>query len=155
MQKKSENTLPPQTESEITIRDYRTEDQEFIYATLLNHYKHSSLFAKRIRNTIYFKEHQNLIKNLFDRGAIKKICCPSNDPVIILGYLIMEGTKTDPVIHFVYVKKAFRDMGIAELLTGDLDLNNTQFTHWTEDCEWITNKYPGMKYNPYKLWRNE
>ena len=135
----------------IGIRSYLPTDEEFIYACWLNHYKHSSLFGKQIRSEIFYKEHHKLIEQLLKRSQIT-IAYPIGDPIIILGFLVMEGTKADPLIHFTFVKRAFRDMGIAETLTQELDLNHATITHYTKDAEWIMDRCPGMVYNPYKVW---
>jgi hypothetical protein len=76
---------------------------------------------------------------------------PIDDPDIILGFLVFEGTKEDPIIHFIFVKRAFRNMGVGGSLLRGLDLSRAFFTHFTRDVDWILKKYPSMKYDPYAL----
>jgi hypothetical protein len=134
----------------IEIRNAVTDDLPFIFATWLRSYRHSSQFAKKISNDVYFKYHHAAIERIISRGGIIKIANIVGDPNVILGYACLEAQGgTDMVVHYVYVKKNFRKMGIASRLykpeKGDY------FTHLTDDVTWALAKYDGLIYNPYRL----
>lgn len=61
----------------------------------------------------------------------------------------MEKGTIDPVIHFIFVKSAFRQMGIAKVLCKGIDLTKAIATHWTHSMDWIYKKYPTIIYSPY------
>lgn len=136
-------------ENEIELRVAKPEDLNFIFATWLKSYRHSSQFARRISNTVFFTWHHKVIERLIGRGAQISVAHPKGEPDVILGYGCAELFDGQPVVHFIYVKKPFRRMGVAtKLLEG---LTPTLFTHWTADTEWIVKKRPELMYNPYLI----
>lgn len=121
-------------------------DANFIYATWLRCYKHSSRFARNIPDRIFFEQHHAVVARLLDRCEVL-IATPANDAETILGYSVTEpGT-----IHFVYVKKPFRRMGIAGALLAHLDPESCLHTHWTEGWDLLRSKWPNCEYNPYLI----
>lgn len=120
----------------------------FVYATWLKSFHHSSPIAKRIRSQIFYSYHQETLTEILERDATKiYLAVAHDDDNVILGYLVTENDN----IHFVYVKRDFRNFGVAKILAEAFgkDLNTVQFSHWTHDTDWICSKYPEMIYNPY------
>lgn len=134
--------------TEIEIRPARTEDTEFVFATWLRSYRHASQFAKKISNEVYYRWHHKVIERILARGAQVYIAHPIGEPEVILGYICLE-SQDKLVVHYIYVKKAFRKMGVAKMLytpeIGDV------FTHWTADMDWATKKWPELTYDPYRI----
>lgn len=136
---------------DITIRDFGPDDIPFIFSTWLKCYKHQSYFAKRIRYDTFFEHHHKIVDDILNRESISvKLAVLKDDESLILGYVAFEQDK-DTAIHFLFVKQAFRRMGIARALLNELDcdLNGVTFSHWTYDFDHILRKYPEMQYNPY------
>lgn len=127
------------------------EDEGFIYSTWLNHYKHSSKFASRIKFDLYYSKHHSIIERILARKAKVLIAYPLDEPDIIIGWACYEGANDRPLLHFIFVKRAFRQMGVASRLLKGLDLNNLAFTHLTHDGELLLKKYPYFQYDPYAL----
>lgn len=144
-----------QIEDSIRFRPYiQSNDQAFVFSTWLKNYRHSSYFAKRIRSSIFFPGHQKVLELLFEKPTLRVVVAtPIDDDQTILGYLAAEFHHTKPVIHFIFIKDAFRNMGIAKALVNfvKIDLNEVQFTHWTIPVDDYIRKYPNMLYNPYCL----
>lgn len=144
-------------EDSIEIRKYKKDnDEAYLYSTWLRCYKHYSYFAKRIRSAQFFKGHEKVIKHLLAKpNVIVLVACPKDDDDTILGYLAFEeGDKESrPVIHFTFVKDAFRKMGVAKSLFkyANIDPNNIYFTHWVFDVDELIKRWDGMLYDPYKL----
>lgn len=135
----------------IGIRPYRPEDKNFVYSTWLNNFKHSSYFAKRIKPSIFFKGHQAVIDTLFLKSQFKVfIAHPRGDEDTILGYIACEPNEPT-VVHFTFVKDAFRRMGVAGALYKHTGVNWDKmiFTHWTYPVDEMIRKNPEMTYNPY------
>lgn len=122
---------------EIRIRPHNDTDTDFIYASWLHHYRFSSDFARNIRTHLYYEFHHKVIERILERKAKVRIACLKDDPDVIVGYLVYEGQDDAPVIHFCFVKKAFRQMGVAKSLVQGLALDNAYFTHRTKDCSWL------------------
>lgn len=151
---------------DVEIRELLPIDLPYIYSTWLKHHKHSSESTRRIRNDTYYEKHLKIIKSILNR-ARTLIAHPKGDRDVILGYFCYEGLKTSPVVHFIYVKRHFRRMGIAGALIGGVDVSHCSFSHWTYDCDWICSHkrwnsalgvaavingvYPDAAYDPYLM----
>lgn len=129
-----------------SLRSGKPEDENFIFATWLRAYKHASSFARHIERPTFFKYHQAVIRRILDRGAAVTICTPGDDRDVILGYSI-----TEPgILHFVYVKKPFRRLGIASSLIAEVG-PQWVFTHATDDWRYLQSTRQMMQYNPYLI----
>jgi len=134
----------------IEIRPANLNDLPFIYATWLRSYRYASQFAKKISNEVFYDMHHRIVEGFIERGGLVSIAHPPGEPYVILGYICVEHNQ--PLVQYVYVKKAFRKMGIAKaLFEGIKTPENALFTHWTSDVDWITKKLPKLIYNPYLI----
>lgn len=137
---------------DFSIRDLHQSDIAYIYASWLRHYKHSSKFAHKIPPSIFFSNHNDVIRKILARPTTKVlIASPHEEPEVVLGYLVFEGKIDKPTVHFLYVKRHFRLFGIAATLIKDLNLNTASFTHWTRDTDWIVKRFSSLRYNPYAI----
>lgn len=153
----------------IAVRPGTADDVDFIYATWLRSYRHSSAFAAPISNEIFFPSHHLIVERILARKSTSVyIACLPEDPQTIFGYLITEGFYK-PIIHFIYVKEAFRKQSIATILlqNAKLDPNKCFFSHLTYACDWLVGskvydpaigkktfrpgKYPTATYDPYLI----
>lgn len=134
----------------IEVRAAIVDDLPFIFSTWLRSYRHSSNFAKKISNATFFAWHHKVIERFIERGGKVLVAHAVGEPGVILGYFCSENDNS--IVQYVYVKKAFRKMGIAkELFKVSAVPNNANFTHWTLDTNWITKKLTELNYNPYLL----
>lgn len=141
--------------SEVTIRPFKSTDANLIYSTWLRNYFHSSAFAKKISSDVFFKYHQLIVERILSRSKDHVlIACLPDAPDVIVGYLVYEKLPQDLVIHYCYVKKAFRKLGIAKSLFAsagiDLDQSN-YYSHLTYEVEPIIRTYPNLIYSPYLI----
>lgn len=142
-------------EKEIEIRPYMPDDQNYILSTWLRSYHEQSPFAKSMRTRIYFEYHEKVAKRILERSDAVIVACLPDDPGVILGYLVHErDQKLGNILHFCFVKGAFRGEKISRLLFRQAGIINTTeafFTHKIFAMEWVTEKYPGLTYNPYLI----
>lgn len=138
--------------AEVVIRQYNSEDKNFVIASWLKSYRHGSYFAKRISSTIYYKFHHAVAERIIARANIT-IACDPVDPSVIFGYMISEKFEDKDVIHFTYIKSAFRGMGVGKsiLEACNINLNSCYITHWTTEVDTLSRKYPDMLYVPYLI----
>lgn len=140
--------------AEVEIRLAYVEDIPFIFATWLRSYRHSSNFARKISNDIFYKRHHMVIDLILKRtGSTVLVAHPIGEPDVILGYLVSETQNIDalPVVHYTYVKRSFRQMGIAKALWKGLEDTPVIATHYTVDMDWLSKKHPKIMYDPYRI----
>lgn len=159
---------PPLDATRIGWRDATIEDFDFVQATLLNHYYEESFWALRLTTRAYFDGHTPLVRALLQQASVL-VACEVADPTSILGFIVFEkegGPGGADVIDFLYVKKAWRKLGIARMLleasglwfAGNRDLDGVHVTFCTK--AWFhTKQKPGLEehfkatYWPYGQWR--
>jgi len=109
----------------IEIRAATQEDRPLIYATWLRSYKHGAAFPRHIPDETFFEAHHNVVEALLDRSTVL-VAHPPDDPEVILGWsvvetLLPEADEPSPiVVHYVYVKPAFRRAGVARRLLAQV-----------------------------------
>lgn len=144
--------IPPEA---IVIRKYDpTSDEAFIFSTWLRNYKHSSYFAKRVKPSVFFAGHHKIVSHLLAKPTTTTfIAHPKDDPNTMLGYLVCDTSLERPIVHFTFVKEAFRKMGILRTLmsAAKITAENMSFTHWTIPVDDLIRKFPDIIYNPYAL----
>ena len=102
-------------------------------------------FLAWVPGSHYFPWIQDHITHLRDH-ATWLVACNDDDSDFIHGWACYE---LDPnVVHFVYVRKAFRLNGIAALLLSQVD-PPLRCTYWTRACEQIASTHLGwLRYQP-------
>lgn len=133
----------------IRIRKATEEDISFIFNSWLKSYRDST-FAKSITNTIYFNEHHKLIEDLLKECNVL-IACNDENPGDIYGYSVSEVVQGFFVLHFVYVKHTFRQLGIGRSLVENagVDFKKASLcTHITKYGERLAEKF-NMVHSPY------
>lgn len=130
-------------DSLIQIRDAVPGDMAFVLATWLRGLKFGNSWYKLINTEIYYDFYHKVLENLLLRPkVIIKIACLKEDPQIILGYSVYDDSK----LHWVYVKKAWREIGIAKSL---FPVNIKVITHLTEIGKAIFLKNKDWIFNPF------
>ena len=137
--------------NEVSIRAVRDTDMALVYSTWLRSYRFNSNFAKKLSNKVYYEWHHKVIERLFGRGAFCLMACDASDNNIVFGYLVGERSGIGNIIHFIYIKKAFRGLGIMRQLLSASGLSFNIFSHYTEFCDEYLKKHEGMEYNPYVI----
>lgn len=133
------------------IRNAREDDLPFIYQTWLNSYGGDSVIGKSVRRSVYQREYKRVInKILFDASTI--VAHKPDDDVVIYGYLVFDYS----ILHYCFVKEAFRFSGIAKDLVIKAHGKNVLpcfYTHHTKHLQPIVEKYSLLTYNPFILFK--
>lgn len=139
---------------EVQIREPKPGDRGFLFASWLNCYKNESRFARAISRDTFFEFHHQVIERILARPTTQVLIAHyKNEPDLILGFLVWESSATAPVVHFVFVKKGFRETGIAASLFTHtkIDPNAITYTHATYSLDMILPQLPNAHYNPYLI----
>ena len=123
----------------IDLRPCSDIDTPFIFSSWLRSYASSAYGGDN-----YYKRHHQVIEQLMARPGVRMLAAtPKEDPQTIIGWSAQE----DSVLHYVYVKEAFRRMGVATLLVGEYDT----ITHLTPyGLKWMqASKQETSVYDPY------
>lgn len=139
----------------IEIRPMAETDLPFIYSTWIhaiyngNRWDKNMLihkgppfdFYSEMDEPIFHENYRKVIERLMRRSSVK-VACLKEDNDVILGWSCSE----PEVLHFVFVKDAWRRMGIAK----DLVPGNIQFiTHLTKIGQYA--KKGHWKFNPFLI----
>lgn len=150
---------------ELLIRPISEQDLNLVLATWLNSFYHAGYAARGVRKDIYFHYHEMAIRKILLRSQAKALmACDKEDPYVVYGYFVFEDQGDDSVLHYAYVKKDLRGMGIFRALLQASGLNMRlplEYTHKVREFfpvdhtdwrpHWIYSKYPDLIHNPYKL----
>jgi len=138
--------------SEIEVRAAYLEDVPFIFATLLRSYRHASTFARKISNDVFYKYHHMFLDSCLKRAnSTVMIAHPKGELNVILGYVLSETRPEGDLVHYTYVKRSFRRLGVARALWATLSKDKQYtITHFTVDADWIVKKFD-VVYTPYLL----
>lgn len=134
----------------IKIRNATQDDVNFIFSTWQKTYRHSVKTAG-IPSEVYYSQQHVLIEGLMKTACII-IACDPKDQSQIYGYLCYDTIEGAPVVHFAYVKKAYRALGIAKLMLNNstVDIKLPFFiTHHTAPISRISTEKYVLVYNPY------
>lgn len=144
----------------------KEDDLNLIYSTWAKQISDSYLPVKpKTSKYLYVKAQRRAAERLILSGRSNiLLACDDENKEVIHGYLvheaslpfekdsIIEGLKLSdrPVIHFLYVKGAFRKAKIASKLLKEAKLDPAKcvFTCWTSLSDQLWKSYPGAIYVP-------
>lgn len=133
---------------DVQVRPAVATDRAFIFATWLKSLRFGSELEE-VPPDLYYEGQHRIIEQLLDRCMVLVAHAPE-DPDTLLGWAVM-----DPldgfVLHYVYVKGAFRRLGIAKALLAGWDLVNMQYSHRTGALAWFKAKVPSARFNPFAI----
>lgn len=127
----------------IDIRDAIEDDLSFIFSTWLKGLRYGNDWFELIESSAYYENyHKTIQKILASDSTTVKIACLKESPGVILGYSVYRNS----ILDYVFVKKAWRKIGIAKSLVPEKITTVTQMTNTGRQ---LLNKYPGTVFNPF------
>jgi len=131
----------------IAIRLGTEEDKSFIFSTWLKGLYYGDSWFSNIPKDVFMQHHHPVIERLLvDPAVIVTVACLKDDPEVILGYAVQ--TLDGSTVHWCFVKKSWRNIGLAKNL---ISAKVTAATHLTKAGLSILRKHPGIVFNPYKI----
>ena len=129
-----------------SIRDGTKEEHGIIFATFLRGLYYGDSWFSLIPKDIFMNNYKLVIKAILDKpGTVIKIACLPDDPTVILGYSVLSGDYQ--TLHWVYVKKHWRERGIGRSL---VPAHPTYVSHLTELGKILLPKL-NATFNPFSL----
>ena len=134
----------------IILREMQKTDEPFIYRSVLMGTYHGNKsksagsvdFFSAIEQDTFMNLYHKHVESILSRpGVIVLIACLKDDPDVILGFSIVDGT----TLHFVFVKPAWRKIGLANDLVPKNISTVTGFTRVGD----IIRRRKGLVFNPW------
>lgn len=141
---------------DLVLRAAKLSDINFLTSSWLRSYRNAPAVSG-VPNSTYYYYHHKVLEELLTRCTVMVACFPDR-PDQILGYVCAEKFDAGLVIHYLYVKKTFRNFGIARKLVDHLveaeKPPKILYTHKTRDMFPIERKLRdnGWEFHPYLLW---
>jgi len=109
-----------------------------------------SNFGKEIISTIYYSEMHKVIERLLKTCKVH-VACDEADINDIYGYACHENVDGIFVLHFIYVKHTYRNLGIGTMLLNSFNFNPEYASIYTQHTPLalrLAAKYR-MTYSPF------
>lgn len=154
---------PKITTTPAAVRPACEQDHSFIYHSWLKSYRASwakgSNPVRSINKEIYYANQKEIVRYLLENSMIIVAHNPS-DIHQIFGYIVAQPTNQHiGVIHYCFVKQAFRNLGIGTLLYREAQAateHNTSYpmacTHATGLFHQVLSRRYDIMYNPYLIY---
>lgn len=128
----------------ITTRPWNPDtDTAFIMATWLKALFYGDSWFSLIPKDIFMSNYHAFLTRLLQAPGVEvTVACLVEDPDVIIGY----GVTTNTVVHFLFVKKSWRKIGVAKLL---LPKTISAVSHLTDLGRKLLPKLSGAVFNPF------
>ena len=128
----------------VDLREFQESDRAFVMATWLRGLYYGNSWFTEIDKPIFMDRYWHVLNALLKKpGVVVVIACLKEDPDTILGYAAIEPEAS--VLHWVFVKEAYRKLGVTKLLFKKEDLKT--ITHLTKLGKILKPKH--VKFNPF------
>lgn len=134
----------------VDIRVGNDSDKNFILATMLRGLYYGNTWFSAIPKNIFMQCYHTILERLLTHPDTRvTVACLKDDPEVVLGYSIHRFTHNTVILDYVFVKSAWRRIGIANSL---LPKNVFAVTHLTRPgASIMKKKLPNTPYNPFLL----
>lgn len=142
----------------VRLRPMEPDDIPFVASSWIRSYSERGRTAQGMEYAAQMDGHGPIVDEILRRATTRAtIACYPQQPKLILGWVVTEGTSRAAIVHYVYVKQNYRRNGFAKkLLECMRGLKLVLHTHEIMDDEEISEpvsrliKLLGSKYNHYK-----
>lgn len=133
-----------------------TGDNALIYQSWLKSFIGQTPFLKGVPAGIAYRQHRKVIDRILRTADVITMTLKT-DPDFIIGYIIAERMGNVGIVHYVYVKRIYQNIGVAALLINFVRANyhksehiSMYSTHATERGVERLHAF-GLVYNPYLI----
>lgn len=129
----------------IALRAYKFEDEGFVYSTFLKGLYYGDSWFRLIDKDIFMKNYHSIITSLLAApNTVIIIAHLKEDIDTVVGYAILNTNLK--VLHYIFIKPAWRTIGVAKMLVPE---TVDTVTHLTKMGLGILKTHPGLKFNPF------
>lgn len=129
------------------IRIGKAADHNLVKATFLRGLYYGDSWFSSTDKDSFMANYEKVVSHLLGSpNALLSVACLPDDPDVILGYSLTSLDQT--TIHWVFVKKNWRKMGIAKSLCPDAP---TTVTHLTKLGKALLPKLTAVTFNPFQI----
>lgn len=129
----------------VTIRPANEDDRSFIFATWLRGLYYGGTFFSEIPKDVFMENYHKIIDKIISSPNTRiSVACLKEDPSVILGYSVYRKSGENNVLDWIFVKSAWRLIGIAKSLTP---AGVTAVSHLTKVAKKL--KPANVIYNPF------
>lgn len=130
----------------ITTRAYQPDDRSFVLACWLRGVYYGNTFFSDIPKGIFMEHYHKVLERFLDNPKVTiTVACLKDDPQVILGYSVTRvSAKNERILDWVFIKKAWRQIGLAKTLVPK---DIMWATHMTKIARAI--KPSAVTYNPF------
>lgn len=129
----------------VEIRDGTAGDRNFIFSTWLKGLRYGNDWFGLIQQDCYYKAYHAVIERILSAADVK-VACLKEDKDVILGYSVSRSIQGNVVLDFVFVKSAWRGIGIGRSL---IPSSTVCVTHLTKVGRSMLEKRPTVLFNPF------
>lgn len=128
--------------SDIVVREGLEDDRNFVLSTMLRGLYYGDSHFSHMEKDFFMRDYHQVVEGLLKDGQLL-VACFKDEPSVILGYALLSKDRYN--LHFVFVKKAWRNIGIMQSLIPEHLLF---CTHLTKVGVSLLHKNPQILYNP-------
>lgn len=129
----------------ITTRGYLPEDRAFILSCWLRGLYYGGSFFSEIPKGVFMDHYHKVLEKFLDNPKVNvHVSCLKDDPQVILGYSVSRLSQGQVVMDWIFVKSAWRKIGVAKSLVPE---NLQAVTHMTRTGRSL--KPDNVVYNPF------
>lgn len=129
------------------IREGVQDDKNLVYASFLRGVFYGDTMYSDVSKDIFMSSYHEILDSMMSSDNIKvKVACLKDDHTVILGYSILSAAET--TLHWVFTKKAWRNIGLSKCLVPD---TIKAVTHLTETGKALLKRHPEVTFNPFLL----
>jgi len=124
-------------------------DVNFIMATFLRGLYYGDSWFREIPKDIFMENYHAILERILSNPrTIIAVACLKEDQDVILGYSVYCNTFTGVNLHWVFVKNAWRGIGIGKSLVPS---STNVVTHLTKSGLGIIKKHKEIVFNPFAV----
>lgn len=138
--------------TDIIYRHMVDRDIPYIKATLLRSFRKGPT-TPHVPNGYYFGFYSPLFDSLI-KSANVLLAVNKDDPDHIYSWLIWENVGPALVVHYIFTKIAFRNLGIGKALISAAGIKTDNaffYTLYSSDAKTLRRKYKHAVHNPFLL----
>lgn len=128
----------------------RYEDKDFIYSSWLRSYRPSKANVG-LDSDVYYERHSNRINAILQRAGTRVVVASNpEDDDHLFGYIVFEIQATKTILHYIYVKQSYRQLGLARRMLEILDAGQklTASHYPANDKIFAKFRSKGINYDP-------